>query len=153
MITAIRNRLQDDRGVIGGADALLFGLIGLVFTSLAITNAWIAIDTSLAVSAAAREGARAAAEAPPDMVVTNAESAMQTVMTQYGRDLADFTMTVELPAGGIARCAPITTSANYQINLLALPFFGDLGTHTIGATHTEIIDPFRSSPLQDSVCG
>ena len=30
-MTTIRERLLDDRGIVGGADVLLFGIVGVVF--------------------------------------------------------------------------------------------------------------------------
>jgi len=144
MSRSFLDRIRDDRGVLGGADVLLFGLVGVVFTAMVIMNAWLAVDTSLAVSAAAREGARAAVEAPSGMeAASRAETAMRTVMAQYGRDIpANLSVTVSVP--NFSRCAPVTTTVGYEINFLSLPLFGDLGTHTISATHTEIVDPFRS---------
>ncbi len=144
-MTRIRAHLRDDRGVLAGADILLFGLVGVIFTSLVIMNAWLAVDTSLAVSAAAREGARAAVEsADGPSARTNAETAMRNVMGQYGRDIPG-NLNVDITfSNGFVRCQPVTANVGYRINLISLPLFGDLGSHTINATHTEIVDPFRS---------
>lgn len=142
MTKSIERRLQDDRGVLAGADILLFGLIGIVFTSIVILNAWVVVDTSLAVSAAAREGARTFVESEPGEAETNSRAAMEEVMSQYGHDAGDTTFSISNT--GFTRCAEVTATANQQIDLLFVPIFGDFGSHTITATHTERIDPFRS---------
>ena len=149
---ALRARLRDDRGVVGGADILLFAIVGLAFTSLVILNVWFAVDTSFAVSAAAREGARTFVESPEGSA--EPEAAMARVMSEYGLDNpANMTNSILIRGdGNFERCALVTSTAEYRINLLAVPFFGDFGSHTITAQHTEIIDPFRSGDFMGE-CG
>ena len=150
-MTTIRERLLDDRGIVGGADVLLFGIVGVVFTSLVIMNVWFAVDTSLAVSAAAREGARTFVEGPG--ASGDAEVVMARVMNEYGLDNpANMTNSIQIDGGDFERCALVTSTATYRINLLAVPFFGDFGSHTITAQHSEIIDPFRSGDFMGE-CG
>ena len=48
--TAVRRRVSDDRGLLGGADILLFGIIAFVVTGLVIINIWNAVDSALVVS-------------------------------------------------------------------------------------------------------
>lgn len=150
MNASIRKRLDDDRGLVAGGDILLFGLVTMVLTSLVILNAWLAIDTSLAVSAAAREGARAAVEAPggPE-AVTRGQRAINDVMNDYGRPGPSLD---SITFAAFERCAPVSATVSYQINLIPLPIFGDFGTHTISATHSEIVDPFRSGDFMGE-CG
>ncbi len=154
MMTTLRARLRDDRGIVGGADVLLFGFVGVVFTSLVIMNVWFAVDTSLAVSAAAREGARTFVESEQGSASGDAQAAMANVMGQYGLDNpANMTNTVAVRDGaGFERCALVTSTAEYRINLLSVPLFGTFGSHTITAQHTEIIDPFRSGNFMGE-CG
>lgn len=138
------DRWLDDRGFAGGADMLFFGFIALGISVLVIVNTWAVIDTSLAVNAAAREGARTFVEADPADPFTDSRRAMDRVMDQYGKtDAAD--LRVEIIEGvGFERCAVVRTSAAYDIELIDLPLFGSLGSHRISATHSERVDPFRS---------
>ncbi|MBA2283441.1 MAG: hypothetical protein H0W25_19710, partial [Acidimicrobiia bacterium] len=57
--TAAARRLhRDERGQMGGIEALPFGLLIFVVGALLVANAWAVIDAKLAVTAAAREAAR-----------------------------------------------------------------------------------------------
>lgn len=142
----LTRRLKDDRGLAGGGDVLIFGFVMIVFTALVIINGWIAIDTSLAVSAAAREGARTFVESDEAAAHGDSIAAMNQVMIEYGHANPTATMTPAITIDGDAfqRCAVVTTTASVDIDLLSVPFFGAFGTHTISATHNERIDPFRS---------
>lgn len=143
----ITHRLNDDRGVAGGGDVLLFSFVMIIFSAMIIINAWIAVDTSLAVSAAAREGARTFVESDDvNMARTDAEAAMNQVMVEYGHANPGTAMvpTITIDGGLFVRCAVVTTTASVDVDLITLPFFGALGSHTITATHNERIDPFRS---------
>ena len=144
MIGDLRSRIKDDRGVVGGTDVLFFGVVMITFTAMVITNAWLAIDASLAVSNAAREGARTFVESDPTQAQGLSEAAMNEVMDQYGRDDGSDSHFISIDGGVFARCAVVTTTSNYDIDLISVPLFGSFGTYTISATHSERIDPFRS---------
>ena len=151
MIAALRARIRDDRGVVAGSDVLFFGVVMITFTSLVIMNAWLAIDASLAVSNAAREGARTFVESDPAQAQGRSEAAMNEVMAQYGRNDGSLSHSISIDGGTFARCAVVTTVANYDIDLISVPFFGAFGNYTISATHSERIDPFRSGNF-DGAC-
>lgn len=148
MSSTFRTHLRDDRGVAGGADILFFGVIMITFTALVITNAWLAIDASLAVSAASREGARTFVESEPTTAHAQSVAAMTEVMDQYGRSDGSFSQSISVEGGTFARCAVVTTTANYDIDLLSVPLFGSFGSYSITANHSERIDPFRSGNFE-----
>ena len=55
--------IRDEAGQAGGLEGIAFGLLIFVLGTLLIANAWAVVDTKLAVTAAAREAARAFVEA------------------------------------------------------------------------------------------
>lgn len=143
-MTALRERLLDERGFVAGADMLIFGVLAFVMGSLLVINVWNVIDASFAVSAAAREGARTFTEADPDTAWSESQSRMLEVMDEYGR--GDRAVAPQLPAvGNYERCAVITVTAEYDVALVRLPIFGQFGTMTrVSASHSERIDAYRS---------
>jgi hypothetical protein len=146
----LRSRTSDDRGVVAGSDMLLFGFLVFVLTSLVIVNVWTVIDASLAVSSAAREGARTYVEADPNTAWAEAQIRMDDVMADYGRT----SRAVPPSRPTIAtyeRCAVVTITAEYDVALISLPLFGDFGSLTrIDASHSERIDAYRSGDFEGS---
>lgn len=146
----LRSRASDDRGVVAGSDMLLFGFLVFVLTSLVIVNVWTVIDASLAVSSAAREGARTYVEADPNTAWAEAQARMDDVMADYGRT----SRAVPPSPPTIAtyeRCAVVTITAEYDVALINLPLFGDFGSLTrIDASHSERIDAYRSGDFEGS---
>lgn len=148
MTPALRTRVADERGVVAGSDMLLFGFLVFVLSSLVIVNVWTVIDASLAVSTAAREGARAFVESEPDTAWLEAQQRMTEVMDDYGR--TDRAVAPSPPAiVTYERCAVVTITAEYDVALISLPLFGDFGSLTrIDATHSERIDAYRSGEFE-----
>lgn len=142
-----RERRQDDRGVVAGSDALIFGVLAFVLGSLLILNVWAVIDTALATSAASREAARTFVESPdgasaPQLAVDRANE----VMDGYGR--ADH-VNVGLDYEGFERCAVVTVSVAYDVPIVELPIFGSLGSLTeITSSHSERVDAYRSGEFE-----
>ncbi len=140
--SAAHARRYDDRGFVAGADMLIFGVVTFLIGSLLIINVWAVIDTSLAVSAAAREGARAYAETGEngaDARDAALKGANQTI-SNYGKTGP---VTVKF-SGSHARCALITVTVEYDVATVSLPVFGDLGTRTVTADHSNLVDAWRS---------
>lgn len=143
-------RHRDERGVVAGSDMLVFGLLALVISSLVIVNVWAVIDASLAVSAAAREGARTYVESDPATAWADTQLRMNEVMSDYGR--SDRAVAPAPPFFvEYERCAVITITAEYDVALISLPLFGDFGSLTrIDASHSERIDAYRSGNFEGS---
>src|SRR3954447_14686723 len=51
-------RWHDERGQVGGLEALAFGLLIFVIGTLIVANAWAVVDAKFAVESAARQAAR-----------------------------------------------------------------------------------------------
>jgi hypothetical protein len=94
---------RDDRGQVGGIEALPFGLLVFVVGSLLVANAWAVIDAKIAVDAAARQAARAYAEAElPAEAERDAVAAGLAALQAHGRnpDEASLALTRREGAGG-----------------------------------------------------
>lgn len=148
MRPSLRDRMRDERGVVAGSDMLLFGFLALVLSSLVIVNVWTVIDASLAVSSAAREGARTYVESDPDAAWGAAQTRMNEVMADYGR--TDRAVPPNPPAiAAYERCAVVTITVEYDVALITVPLFGDFGSLTrVDASHSERIDPYRSGDFE-----
>ena len=139
-----RRRLGGDDGVVGGSEVLPFGFLTLVAGSLLLANVWGVVDARNAVSLAAREGVRAYVEADDESAATAAAVARASeTLDSLGRVDG---VTVEPPAvdGGFGRCRRVTLTVRADIPAIAVPFLDGLGTTSVSATHSELIDPFRS---------
>ena len=58
-----RRAMRDERGQVGGLEAIPFGILVFVVGALLAASAWAVVDTKLAVVSAAREAARTYVEA------------------------------------------------------------------------------------------
>ena len=141
---AVADRRYDDRGFVAGAEMLIFGVLAFVMGSLLVINVWNVIDSSLAVSAAAREGVRTFQESDPNNAWAASQTRMADVMDDFGR--SDRAVPPSLPTvGSYERCAVITVTAEYDVALVRLPLFGQFGTMTrVSSTHSGRIDAYRS---------
>jgi hypothetical protein len=130
---------------------LPFGLLLFVSAMLIVTNAWAVIDSKMAASAAAREGARAYVESTS---ASDANDALQRraheALEAYGRDGDRVEIVVEAEPFG--RCARVTVEVRYRVPALTVPFIGGFGSG-VGARsrHAEVVDPYRSG-LPEGVC-
>jgi Flp pilus assembly protein TadG len=136
---------RDERGQVGGIEVLAFGFLIMVMGTLLMVNVWAVVDAKFAVTAAAREGARASVEAPDESSARDAATRRALeAMDAHGRaDLSRTAVVVDAP-DGFARCAPVVVTVSYDVPALSLPFIGGLGASiTARATHVELVDPYR----------
>jgi hypothetical protein len=146
---------RDDAGQFAGIEALPFGILVFIIGSLLVTNAWAVIDAKLAVSSAAREGARTYVEAPPDLAVaaTMARTAGLDAIASHGRDPDRAVIRVDNPAGTYARCVRVTVGAGYRLPAVTLPIIGGYGRgFEVSSHHSELIDPWRDG-IPGAGCG
>lgn len=140
-------RLRGESGMVGGFEALPFGLLVFVVGTLLLVNAWAVVDGKLAASAAAREAARAYAESPGPAgpALDQARRAAEETLAGYGRDPARMVLEWE----GVLRferCAPATFVVRYRVATISVPWVGAFGGGFIetSARHGELVDPYRS---------
>lgn len=134
---------HDERGQVGGIEAVVMGLFVLVVGTLLVANAWGVIDAKSAAASAAREAIRAYVEAPDAAAgVEEGDDSARAAMAGHGRDPAR----LELRWSGrrFGRCARVTAEARYTLPMIALPFLRDAATFHIAARHSEVVDPYRS---------
>jgi hypothetical protein len=152
---------RDDRGQVGGIEALPFGVLIFVVGALLITNAWGVIDAKFATDSAAREAARAFVESDVSSsdvyasATRAADDAGAAAITAHGRDRTRAVVEiVDLrPNGRYERCARVVVAVTYAVPAIHLPFIGGYGSaFDIRSTHSEIVDPFRSGVPGEALC-
>ena len=142
-MTALVDRLTNERGAVGGMEMLPLGFLVFVVSSVMILNAWTAVDSWLAVSTASREGARVYVESDPVDAWAAAHGRIVEVMDDYGR--AERLIDPVAPAGAFERCQVVTVTVGYELAFINLPFLHGFGSlTTIEASHSERVDPYRS---------
>jgi len=149
---------RDERGQIGGIEAVVFGTLILVVGVLVVANAWGVVDAKMAASAAAREAARTYVKAPTEAVALDrAVQAGQDTLASLGRHAPG--QRVELVSGSLTRCAVVTFRASIPVPVLVLPWLGSFGRgFTASARHSEVVDPYRNElagtgPKGSAACG
>ena len=135
---------KGEEGMVGGAEGLLFGFLIFVRGTLLIANTWAVIDAKLAVTAAAREAARAYVEASDSSTAESAaQAAADAALGGHGRrGTAELTITGD----GFERCARVVVVADYDVALAAIPVLAVTDrVFTVSGRHSEVVDPYRSS--------
>ncbi len=143
-------RCRGDDGFVGGAEGMLFGVVVFVFGIVVMFNAWAVVDTKMAVSSAARETARTLVESDGSIAPATDAGRNAFIATSNfdvaGLSRPDIT-------GEFARCARIDVSYSYTVPAISLPGgFGWGRGFEVNATHTEIVDPFRSGLEGEALC-
>ncbi len=135
---------RDERGQIGGVEAIAFGVLVLVLGMLGAASAWSVVDTKVAASSAAREAARSWVESDGSPGAWDeAASRGREAFAGHGRNPA--TLSLPHPADGFARCGPVTVTASTAVDLPRLPGVRAVARRvTVRASHTEVVDPYRS---------
>jgi hypothetical protein len=142
----------DDAGQMAGMEAVPFGLLIFVIGSLLLANAWAVVDAKLAVTASAREATRAFVEASTGgEAVLAAHAAARSSIAGHGRNPNDLELSVDAAVFG--RCTPVVAHASLAVSSINLPFIGGFGrTFEVRATHSEIVDPYRSGLEGEATC-
>lgn len=142
----MRELVGDERGFVGGFEALPFGFLVFVAGSLLLVNAWAVFDSHLAAGAAAREAVRAFVESrgPEAAAVADAEAAAVEALEGHGKDRSR--MTLRWEGASLERCQPVTASVTYEVPLVAIPWIGAFGGGVLrtSAEHTEVVDPYAT---------
>lgn len=150
MRSHLRRLHRDERGQMGGIEALPFGLLIFVIGALLVGNAWQVIDTKLALVSAAREAARTYVEG--DGTNDAAIAAARDAVEGHGRDPERIRVEIDAPQG-FGRCAPVTVRVTYQVPAIPLPWIGGFGDgFTVSARHSELVDPFRDGLEGTAAC-
>lgn len=144
---------RDEAGMVAGAEGLLFGFLIFVVGILIVANAWAVIDAKLAVTAAAREAARAYVESPDEpAAAAAAQAAADAAIKGHGRAGSP---RLAVAGEAFGRCARVTITAEYDVALAAVPVVAVTErVFTVAGRHSEVVDPYRSSGAQGAArCG
>jgi len=135
---------RDERGQIGGAEAVAFGVLVLVLGTLGAATAWAVIDTKMAAASAAREAARSYVESNGSASAwDDAAGRGRQAFAGHGRDPA--MVDLPRPANGFSRCGPITVTASAELVLPRVPGVRAMARRVrVRASHTEVVDPYRA---------
>jgi hypothetical protein len=129
--------------VIAGAESLVMGVAVLLGGSLLLIHAWAALDTHMALDAAAREYLRAYTQADsPAAAEAEARRALNDVLADRERLTADVSVTPPDPAR-FGPCSPALVELSAPVPALGLPFLGTLEARTVTVRHVELVDAHR----------
>lgn len=145
-------RADDERGQIGGVEALSFGVLIFVLGMLGAASAWAVVDAKVAATSAAREASRSFVESDGSAAAwANAAARGREAFAGHGRNA----LAVELPqpGGGFGRCGPVTVTATTNVDLPRLPGIrAALRRVRVQASHTEVVDPYRAGVGRGLTC-
>lgn len=147
-------RRLDERGAMGGVEGMAFGVLIFAFGTLMIINAWAVVDGKMTAGAAAREATRAFVESPNQQAALVAANASADAVVN-GRRNAQTTVEIAPITGGsgFGRCEQVTASVRINVPRVSLPLIGGTGGNfPVSASHTEVIDPYRSGLSSTASC-
>jgi len=146
---------ENERGVVGGIEAIPFGLLIFVSGALLIANAWAVVDAKMATDSASREAVRYLVESNGDTTGALAigNEAFQNHVGHTDRLITDVVVQGSDIGGGFARCARVAVTYQYTTRAVSVPLLGGWGSGiTVTSTHSEIVDPYRAGLGEDSLC-
>lgn len=144
---------RDERGQIGGAEAVAFGVLILVLGMLGAASAWAVVDTKMAATSAAREAARSYVESDgSDAAWEEATRQGRAAWEGYGRNPS--ALQLPRPQAPFDRCGPFTVIASAALDLPRVPGVRAAARRVqIRASHTEVVDPYRAGlTRQTQIC-
>lgn len=148
--TAVRRRFTGDDGFVGGSEGVLFGVVVFVLGLLVVFNAWAVIDAKMATGVAARETARTFVESDgsPGPAIDAGRAAFAATSGFESSSLVGPEI-----AGEFRRCGRIEVTYRYRVPVISLPGgFGWGSGFEVSATHSELVDPFRSGLDGEATC-
>ena len=144
----MRRGRWDERGQIGGAESVAFGVLVLVLGVLGAATAWAVVDTKMAAASAAREAARTYVESDGSPSAwDDAASRGRQAFAGHGRNPS--VLDLPRPADQFGRCGAVTVTASTALELPRLPGIRAVARRvTVRASHTEVVDPYRAGPAR-----
>lgn len=134
---------RSERGAVGGAEGLLFGMLILVAGSIVVVNLWAIVDTRAALDAGAREYLRTFTErADRATAATQAQIALDDVLVARGTDPANVLVHVDTP-NGFGPCALARLELTASVRGVRAPFLDAAMSTEVRVEHHELIDAHR----------
>lgn len=145
-------RPDDQRGQIGGVEALSFGVLIFVLGMLGAASAWAVVDAKVAATSAAREASRSFVESDGSPAAwADAAARGREAFAGHGRNA--LAVELPLPGGAFGRCGPLTVTATTSVDLPRLPGIrAALRRVRVQASHTEVVDPYRAGVGRGPSC-
>lgn len=148
MMESTFRRCRGDGGFVGGAEGILFGIAVVVVGALLVYNAWAVVDAKMAASSAAREAVRFYVESDGDQSAASAVG-RDAFGASTGLDPSLLEISIN---GSFERCSRITAIASYRVPAIRLPFGAWGEAFLVTASHSELVDPYRSGLRGSSAC-
>lgn len=130
---------------------LALGVLVFVVGTLLVLSAWRVVDATFAVSAAAREAARAFVEGEGDTHAARARAHAAAVEAVTVHGLGTAGVAVEL-SGSLERCKPVRVDVTYVVPGVVLPWVDGIGDVAVHGSHTELVDPLRGGVDGEADC-
>jgi hypothetical protein len=140
----VRRRRWADRGVVGGSDGLLAGVLVALVGTLVIVNVWSVIAARTDADAAVREYLRVYTRADSAAAGSaEADAAARASLVASGR--SDAAVSITRPdAAAFGPCGLAHVSLRLRAPLVRVPGLANLGWRTVTADGAEVIDPWRA---------
>ena len=140
----MRRRHWSDRGVVGGSDGLLAGVLVAMVGTLLIVNVWSVISARTDADAAVREYLRVYTRADSAAAgAAEADAAARASLVAAGRSNAAVSLTPP-DSAAFGPCGLARVSLRLRAPLVRVPGFTNVGWHTVTADGSELIDPWRA---------
>lgn len=137
-------RRRNDRGIVGGSDGLLAGVLVAMIGTLLIANVWSVISARTDADAAVREYLRVYTRADgPGVGAAQAEAAARSSLSASGRSTVSVSVTPP-DVAAFGPCGLARVTLRLQAPLVRVPGFTNMGSRTVNASGSEVIDPWRS---------
>lgn len=143
---------RDERGQAAGVEAVPFGVLVFVTGVLLAVNVWSAVDARVAVDGAARDYLRAYTGAP-DGAAARDRGRSAAAASLAARRHAATRATVTDPTEPFGPCRPATVVVEIDTPTIRAPFVGSLGTTTVRARRTELVQPHGVARDADDAIG
>ncbi len=144
---------RDERGQVGGVEALAFGVLVLVLGTMGLATGWAVVDAKVAAASAARGAARTYVESDgSEAAWSSAADQGREAFAGHGRNPA--ALDLPRPQEPFGRCGPITVTASTSLDLPRIPGIRAVARRVrVQASHTEVVDPYRAGVARGGGCG
>lgn len=140
----MKRRRNTDRGVVGGSDGLLAGVLVALVGTLLIVNVWSVIAARTDADAAVREYLRVYTRADSaGEGAARADAAARASLAASGRGDGAISLTPP-DSNAFGPCGLARVSLRLQAPMVRVPGFASVGSRTVSAEGAEVIDPWRA---------
>lgn len=132
-----------ESGQAAGIETIPFGILVFVGGLLLVVNVWAVVDTRAALDTAARDYLRAYTSASTS-ALGRAAGRDAAVASMGARERGDQIEIVD-PDEAFGPCRPATVELRLDVPAIRAPFIGSIGTTTVTATETELVQPYGTA--------